>query len=347
MADAPMDDGDVELERRVEAEVARRAEAEAELTRRVEAARADMRAQLEGEWRGRVENADRGLGGAAQAAPPPPRNFANYVARPSRYDGRAQSLNDWLFTFKLSLRATGVEPESEEAIVTAATYLDKDAIGWWRHLSDRMDLGNEPRINTWSAFCAAITARFQVVDEDRHARIALTQLRQTGTVRAYLQEFQRLSLLAPGSNERDQVVRFTLGLRGDVRMEVDRGHPTTILAAMTLADEAESRLHGYRSNPQPAWNQPRRNYNQGATNMELGAMSTAAGRGRPSGRGGRPQGRGGQRPAMQRGNAAKGYAGGQNIMTNIRCYNCGKMGHIARNCGEAQRPQQGNAQARA
>ena len=95
MADAPMgDNGDWE----------------AELARRVEAARADLRAQLEGEWRGRVENADRGLAGAAQAAPPPPRNFANHVARPSHYDGRAQSLNDWLFTFKLFLRATGVEP---------------------------------------------------------------------------------------------------------------------------------------------------------------------------------------------------------------------------------------------
>ena len=341
MADAPMDDGDVELERRVEAEVARRVEADVELGRRVEAARADMRAQMEGEWRGRVENADRGLGGAAQTAPPPPRNFANYVAHPARYDGRAQSLNDWLFTFKLFLRATGVEPESEEAIVTAATYLDKDAIGWWRHLSDRMDLGNEPRINTWSAFCAAITARFQVVDEDRHARIALTQLRQTGTVRAYLQEFQRLSLLAPGSNERDQVVRFTLGLRGDVRMEVDRGHPTTILAAMTLADEAESRLHGYRSNPQLAWNQPRRNYNQGATNMELGAMSAAAGRGRPSGRGGRPQGRGG-RPSYQQGPPRSGGP------PNVKCWNCNKLGHLSRDCREPRRQQQQeNAPARA
>ena len=340
-----MDVGDVELERRVEAEIARRAEADAELTRRVEAARADMRAQLEGEWRGRVENADRGLAGAAQAAPPPPRNFANHVARPSHYDGRAQSLNDWLFTFKLFLRATGVEPESEEAIFTAATYLNKDAIGWWRHLSDRMDLGSEPRINTWSAFCAAITARFQVVDEDRNARIALTQLRQTTTVRAYIQEFQRLTMLAPDTLERDQVVRFTLGLQRDVRAEVDRGHPETVLAAMKLADESEVRLHGYRQDrpSQPVAYHPRRNVYTGPTGMELGAVSAVAGRPRP-GRGNRLPVRGDQRPAMHRGNAAGGYVGDR----NIKCYRCGKLGHIARNCQDSLRSQQqGNGPARA
>ena len=251
MADAPMDDGEVELERRVAAELARQAAEEAELARRVGAARENLIAQLEGQWRDRLAN-----------VAPPPRHNANF-ARPARYDGRASSLNDWLFTFHLFLRATGMDPESEDAVVSAATYLDKDAISWWRHLSDRMDRLEEPRVNTWSAFSAAIKARFQVIDEDRHARNALTQLRQTTTVRAYLQEFQRLSLLAPGSNERDQVVRFTLGLRGDVRAEVDRGHPATILAAMTLADEAESRLHGYRPNPTPAWYQPKKSYNQG------------------------------------------------------------------------------------
>ena len=329
-----MDDG-ADLMRRVEVEI----------TRRVGEVSVELRAQLEREWAERVGNADRGPERAAPAAPPP--RPAALVARPERYDGRVHTLNDWLFRIKLFLRATGVAEDSPDAVDTVAGYLDKDAFSWWHHLSDRIDRGEETAITTWSGFSAAIRARFVVVDEDRNARIALTQLRQATTVRNYIQEFQRLSMLAPDTLERDQVVRFILGLRRDVREEVDRGHPTTILTAMKLADEAEGRLHGYRQDRptlSPAWHNVRRNYNPGPTNMELGAVSAAARRGMQGrgmqGRGGRFQGRTG-RPGNQQGPP---HAGGP---PNVKCWNCNKLGHLSRNCPEPRRQQQGNGPARA
>ena len=124
-----------------------------------------------------------------------------------------------------------------------------------------------------------------MVDEGRKARIALTYLRQTTSVRAYTQDFQRLMLLAPETHELDQVVRFTLGLRGAIREEVDRGQPTTILQAMKLADEADVRLSGYRLERAPlsSWQQqPRRNTYMGPTGMELGSVSVSYRRTRPS-----------------------------------------------------------------
>ena len=315
------------------------------IERRIEENRVIVRRQMEEEWAGREAAHAPGPGAAPIAVPvAAPRRGAN-TAHPENYDGRVQSLNQWLFRVKLYLGTIGVEETSKEAVDTAVSYLVKDGFSWWYQLSDRVDRGAEQPILTWDAFVTAIKGRFLVVDEDRNARIALTQLRQTTTVRVYIQEFQRLTMLAPDTLERDQVVRFTLGLQRDVRAEVDRGHPETVLAAMKLADESEVRLHGFRQDrpSQPAAYHPRRNVYTGPTGMELGTVSAAAGRPRP-GRGGRPSVRGGQRPAMQQGNAAGGYAGGQ----NIKCYNCGKLGHIARNCQESSRPQQqGNGPARA
>ena len=80
------------------------------------------------------------------------------------------------------------------------------------------------------------------------------------------------------------MVRFTLGLRGAIREEVDRGQPATILQAMQLADEADVRLSGYRLEQAPlsSWQQqPRRNAYAGPTGMELGTVTAAAGRPRP------------------------------------------------------------------
>ena len=318
---------------------------QAYIERRIEENRVIVRRQMEEEWAGREAAHAPGPGAAPIAVPvAAPRRGAN-TAHPGNYDGRVQSLNQWLFRVKLYLGTIGVEETSKEAVDTAVSYLVKDGFSWWYQLSDRVDRGAEQPILTWDAFVTAIKGRFLVVDEDRNARIALTQLRQTTTVRAYIQEFQRLTMLAPDTLERDQVVRFTLGLQRDVRAEVDRGHPETVLAAMKLADESEVRLHGYRQDrpSQPAAYHPRRNVYAGPTGMELGAVSAVAGRPRP-GRGNRLPVRGDQRPAMHRGNAAGGYVGDR----NIKCYRCGKLGHIARNCQDSLRSQQqGNGPARA
>ena len=307
----------------------------AQIDRRVEENRGIMRAQMEAEWAARVLNA----APAAGAAP----HTAASAARPDKYKGGAHQLQDWLFRMRTYLETSGVDETTVGAVKTACTYLEGDAWSWWRALCERAD--GRPAVANWEEFSAAIKDRFHVMDEGRKARIALAYLRQTTTVQAYTQEFQRLMLMAPETHELDQVVRFTLGLRGAVREEVDRGQPTTIMQAMKLADEADVRLSGYRLERAPlsSWQQPpRRNMYSGPTGMELGSVSVSTYRARP-GRGGRPPIRGGQRPTAPRIGGGGGSARPAGGMANIRCYNCGKMGHIARNCGEAQRPQEGNA----
>ena len=100
---------------------------------------------------------------------------------------------------------------------------------------------------------------FQLMDDGKKARLQLKELRQTGGIRAYTQEFQRLTLSMPETSQMDLVVDFVYGLKRELREEVDRGNPETVLHAMKLADEADTRINGWhprrhQDRPlQPAW----------------------------------------------------------------------------------------------
>ena len=74
-----------------------------------------------------------------------------------------------------------------DAVLAAATFLEDQAFGWWRARYERND-----RDPSWDAFSAAIRDRFQLMDDGKKARLQVKELRQTGGIRAYTQEFQRL-----------------------------------------------------------------------------------------------------------------------------------------------------------
>ena len=187
-------------------------------------------------------------------------------AQPDYYDGAAtQPLMDWIFRMELFLRAAGIAEDSTGAVDTAATYLKDEAVTWWRYLSERVVGGWEPAVLTWAAFTTALIARFRVVDDGRNARLQLYYLCQTGSVQTYTQEFERLLLDTPETHELDRIFNYIMGLEWNVRAAVERGHPSTWLQAIQLADRADNLLNDLQPLAADGYEE--------TADMELGAES--------------------------------------------------------------------------
>jgi hypothetical protein len=76
-----------------------------------------------------------------------------------------------------------------DAIKFATLYLEGKAHEWWFH--GMTTLGHE-HIISYSEFTQRLMDRFDQDDPELHSR-ELTQLRQTGSVDAFIEEFQRIA----------------------------------------------------------------------------------------------------------------------------------------------------------
>jgi hypothetical protein len=88
----------------------------------------------------------------------------------------------------------------------------------------------------------------------------LTKLRQTGTVREYQGQYERLLSRAGRLSVTQQVGGFISGLKESIRLEVQASGPTSLTAAVGLARLYEGRLMSQRRSPQ--FFEPRRSVGQ-------------------------------------------------------------------------------------
>ena len=125
-------------------------------------------------------------------------------------------------------------------------------------------------------------------------------LRQSGTVRDYTAEFQAIVIELPDLDEEYVRYRYVLGLNPSIQQAVEQQTPTTLDRAIELANLADSiarRIVTHRGSERAAIAKPVRD--------------------RPSS----------QATPMELGA----------ISTERKCFNCGKVGHIAVRCPQAKK----------
>lgn len=139
--------------------------------------------------------------------------------------------------------------EEEEAIKFAMLHLDGVAHEWWYH--GLVTLGHRS-ITTYDEFTNKLIERFEKKDPEVHFR-ELAQLKQYGTVDAYIAEFQRLSVMVTGVTERRLVILFSEGLTEPLKGWIKAFDPPSLQEAMKKARNMEWAAPKAKFQPKPSF----------------------------------------------------------------------------------------------
>jgi hypothetical protein len=115
-----------------------------------------------------------------------------------------------------------------EAIKFSTMYLDSKAHDWWYH--GLTTLGHN-QIVSYIEFTQRFIDRFDQGDPELHFR-ELTQLRQTGTAEAFIEEFQRLVVMVQDISPTRLMMLFTEGLMEPLKGWVKAFKPTNLQDAI-------------------------------------------------------------------------------------------------------------------
>ena len=250
------------------------------------------------------------------------------------FTGERNKLQGFLLQLRLYVKFNGDRFRSEtEQVLWAVTLLEGKAMNWIEgFLEDYLNCTNSRgEINekkmedttikifqTWDGFLEEIKTNFGVMDEQKEAERAIESLRQKGSATAYTRDFQRYSTRTGWGDEALRY-QYRKGLKDFVKDELLRtAHDTStlenLIAAACEIDNAwyersmerkgkydpdykrmgEGRYNKRQTGKNDYWPQP----------MEVDATSL------------------GELSLQEK----------QRRQKERLCYNCGKSGHMARNC---------------
>ncbi|XP_061357352.1 uncharacterized protein LOC133301690 [Gastrolobium bilobum] len=143
----------------------------------------------------------------------------------------------WIFKTKLFFDLQRVPPELQ--VQLAGLRMEGQASSWfqWKYRSGT--------IRGWSEFTTALRQRFAVIPQKRVTG-NLSKLSQTGTLKDYLFEFEKLMNQTQNLNEELLLSFFVSGLTPDLRRALEIHDPKSLQQAMELAVVYDSHYSGLR-----------------------------------------------------------------------------------------------------
>lgn len=127
----------------------------------------------------------------------------------------------------------------EEKLALAAYHLEGEAQLWYQLFKESEDQ------MTWEAMKEGLLVQYGPTQFDDFFG-DLTKLRQTGSVREYQSQYERLLSRAGKLSVVQQIGGFISGLKDNIRTEVQASRPNTLTAAVGLARLFEARHQAQR-----------------------------------------------------------------------------------------------------
>ena len=145
------------------------------------------------------------------------------------------------------------------------------AIKWMNLMDLQVARGQRQGFATWQEWVAEARQKFEPTTLEEVARAQLRRLKQSGTVRSYVKQFQNIIFRIPDLIEGEAYSVFTSGLKQPIRTQVVGMVRTNLDDAIALAKRLDS-VSQLTSDQVPArkpWH-PRRAAPQGQVNMVQG-----------------------------------------------------------------------------
>ncbi|KAH9697081.1 hypothetical protein KPL71_023462 [Citrus sinensis] len=142
------------------------------------------------------------------------------------------------------------ETADDQRVVLASYHLEGEANQWWQWL--RRAYQEEGQLVTWKTFVDELWARFRPTECEDFDE-ALSRVKQTGSLRDYHKEFERLGSWVHGWTQRALVGTFMGGLKPEISEEIRMLRPKTLKEAIILARMKDEQLTRQRKLVRPAF----------------------------------------------------------------------------------------------
>ena len=146
----------------------------------------------------------------------------------------AQAVDNFLWHLENYFKCMRVRSDVNK-INTAVLYLSELAMLWWKRKESDIAKGS-CALNTWEKFRVEFKKAFLPSNIVYEAKRKMRELRQKGSIRAYVREFTILTFQIPDLKDDDALFYFMDGLQNWARTELERRQVRTIDDAITQAE---------------------------------------------------------------------------------------------------------------